>query len=743
MRCSEGGGQDFYYRVPGAELAPAASGAGDDSNKTRQTIMIAGIVVGRAALLLGLAIFLVSKKRKSECSRERSQEDYLLNAPTIPSKRDQSGDQTEANTKKVVGTYGYMSPEYAMDGLFSIKSDVFSFGVLVLERVSGTKNRGFYQTNNHLNLLAYVSVEIIQRREGDSAAGEEYVAGEVLRCIQVGLLCVQEQAEDRPNMSNVVLLLSSDFVSMQQPTHPGYCLGRRPTETRMDDESCTVNQVTVTMLDGRISFAKISHFTTLLDNNTSLVSPNSNFVLGFFSPRNSTKVAIQTVVWVANKNQPISDSSGALSTTPAGNIVITSNQSSPANSTSSNPVLRLLDNGNLVLDHEGSSGSYSRQSFDYPCDTLIPGMRLGWDLRSNQELYLTSWKSMDNPSPGEYTSCPWDGVRSGGTPALHGNSVFIPIFVFNSTYVYYSFENTDGSVVSRLVVGESGALTHFRWSEASNDWISITTLISDTCDEYDKCGSFGVCEFGRAALCDCLAGFVPRVGEECSRRTPLNCSTGSGEANGCVVWSGEELLDIRVYEEGGQELFVKMRLSELVTAAAFVVVLVPEMAEQHDFPNQNENARISDEDVALPMIDFLTISTATNEFSFSNKIGEGGFGPVYKNEVSKLATSHRVSFSSLVRIEVQISEFCLEHGHHRKVNEQASLVVWFPHGYITSYLDLGAKLISSKLFLDEHPLLLTREYIICAAIRLRKWKYMLPNVGWNTSGGILLCGPPY
>lgn len=51
-----------------------------------------------------------------------------------------------------------MSPEYAMDGLFSVKSDVFSFGVLVLEIVSGTKNRGFYQTNNQLNLLAYVSM---------------------------------------------------------------------------------------------------------------------------------------------------------------------------------------------------------------------------------------------------------------------------------------------------------------------------------------------------------------------------------------------------------------------------------------------------------------------------------------------------------------------------------------------------------------------------------------------------------
>ena len=50
-----------------------------------------------------------------------------------------------------------MSPEYAMDGLFSVKSDVFSFGVLVLEIISGKKNRGFYYANNELNLLGYVS----------------------------------------------------------------------------------------------------------------------------------------------------------------------------------------------------------------------------------------------------------------------------------------------------------------------------------------------------------------------------------------------------------------------------------------------------------------------------------------------------------------------------------------------------------------------------------------------------------
>lgn len=67
------------------------------------------------------------------------------------------GDETDFNTRKVVGTYGYMSPEYAMDGIFSVKSDVFSFGVLVLEVISGKKNRGVYSNSHHVNLLSHVS----------------------------------------------------------------------------------------------------------------------------------------------------------------------------------------------------------------------------------------------------------------------------------------------------------------------------------------------------------------------------------------------------------------------------------------------------------------------------------------------------------------------------------------------------------------------------------------------------------
>ncbi|XP_044481976.1 G-type lectin S-receptor-like serine/threonine-protein kinase B120 [Mangifera indica] len=66
------------------------------------------------------------------------------------------GNQNEANTNRVVGTYGYMAPEYAMEGLFSVKSDVFSFGVLLLEILSGKKNSRFYLSEHGQSLLNYV-----------------------------------------------------------------------------------------------------------------------------------------------------------------------------------------------------------------------------------------------------------------------------------------------------------------------------------------------------------------------------------------------------------------------------------------------------------------------------------------------------------------------------------------------------------------------------------------------------------
>ncbi|XP_028065590.1 G-type lectin S-receptor-like serine/threonine-protein kinase SD1-1 isoform X1 [Camellia sinensis] len=108
--------------------------------------------------------------------------------------RSLGGNETQANTNIVVGTRGYIAPEYAVDGLFSVKSDVFSFGVLVLEIVSGKRNRGFYHPSHRLNLLGHVwrlykegrSLELT-----DEALWDSCYLNEVLRSIHVGLLCVQ------------------------------------------------------------------------------------------------------------------------------------------------------------------------------------------------------------------------------------------------------------------------------------------------------------------------------------------------------------------------------------------------------------------------------------------------------------------------------------------------------------------------------------------------------------------------
>ncbi|KAJ4976970.1 hypothetical protein NE237_002076 [Protea cynaroides] len=167
------------------------------------------------------------------------------------------GDETEGNTKRVVGTYGYMSPEYAMDGIFSVKSDVFSFGVLVLEIVTGMKNRGVYYVNSELNLLVH-AWRLWREDKGlelmDESMKESCSAGELLRCIQVGLLCVQERPEERPTMSSVILMLSSETATMPQPKHPGFGHGKSPLETdgsSSKQESSTINQMTVTMIEGR------------------------------------------------------------------------------------------------------------------------------------------------------------------------------------------------------------------------------------------------------------------------------------------------------------------------------------------------------------------------------------------------------------------------------------------------------------------------------------------------------------
>ncbi|KAG6790532.1 hypothetical protein POTOM_006688 [Populus tomentosa] len=169
--------------------------------------------------------------------------------------RSVGGNETEANTNKVVGTYGYIAPEYAIDGLYSVKSDVFSFGVMVLEIVSGKRNKGFCHPDHKQNLLGHAWRLFTEGRSSEIIAEsivESCNFSEVLRSIHIGLLCVQRSPRDRPSMSTVVMMLGSES-ELPQPKEPGFFTTRDAGKATSSSTQSKVsaNEVTMTQLEAR------------------------------------------------------------------------------------------------------------------------------------------------------------------------------------------------------------------------------------------------------------------------------------------------------------------------------------------------------------------------------------------------------------------------------------------------------------------------------------------------------------
>ncbi|KAG4949929.1 hypothetical protein JHK84_043358 [Glycine max] len=135
--------------------------------------------------------------------------------------------ESTTNTSRIVGTYGYMSPEYAMEGVFSVKSDVYSFGVLLLEIVSGRRNTSFYDGDRFLNLIGHAwelwnegaCLKLI-----DPSLTESPDLDEVQRCIHIGLLCVEQNANNRPLMSQIISMLSNKN-PITLPQRPAFYFG--------------------------------------------------------------------------------------------------------------------------------------------------------------------------------------------------------------------------------------------------------------------------------------------------------------------------------------------------------------------------------------------------------------------------------------------------------------------------------------------------------------------------------------
>uniref|UniRef100_A0A0D9X053 Receptor-like serine/threonine-protein kinase n=1 Tax=Leersia perrieri TaxID=77586 RepID=A0A0D9X053_9ORYZ len=477
-----------------------------------------------------------------------------------------------------------------------------------------------------------------------------------------------------------------------------------------------------------------------LSDGQTLVSSGDIFELGFFTPPGSTSPAArflgiwykgispQTVVWVANREPPVSGTAGNLSITGTGGRLVLADGSGrvfwssapPSNVSvrSSNSTARLLDSGNFVLV-DGGGGGLLWQSFDYPTDTLLPGMKFGWDLTTGLDRYLTTWRSAGDPSPGDYTfkidarggspegfiwyngsappvyrNGPWNGLRFSGEPEMEPtNPSFRFDFVANRTHVYYTYTASSSAAVilSRFVLNQSSA-QRYVWLDGG--WSLYWSVPRDQCDQYAHCGAYGVCDAGTSAMmmCGCPTGFEPASPRNwalrdssggCARSTPLNCTGGGGgdgflrmagvklpdttnatvdaavtvdqcrarclancscvayaasdvrgDGSGCIMWSSP-LVDIRRFSYGGDDLFVRLAASDLrrfqrtQRLTSFDSSIPLNQVQERKLEVKTRHST----DLNITLFDINTIALSTDNFANSAKLGEGGFGPVYKGEL--------------------------------------------------------------------------------------------------------------
>ncbi|MED6115016.1 hypothetical protein PIB30_086136 [Stylosanthes scabra] len=307
-----------------------------------------------------------------------------------------------------------------------------------------------------------------------------------------------------------------------------------------------------------------------ISDGETLVSADETFALGFFSPGTSknryvgiwyNKVPKLTVVWVANRNKPLTDSSGLLTVNNTGilqllnhnkTVIWSSNTTRPA--AAQHPIAKLLNSGNFIVQEKSNNNNVDEflwQSFDYPCDTLLPGQKFGRNLVTGLNRYLSSWKSSDDPSPGRYNSevdvhgfpqmfirdgtvkryrvGSWNGVQfSGRAPQWKKTTIFRINFVVTEEEVYYIYELLNNSVFHKVMLTPDGFSLRSTWNDEKMDWIPFAKLPVDDCDYYATCGAYAVCNTNTFPLCDCLDyRFVQKTEDissgGCVRRTALNC----------------------------------------------------------------------------------------------------------------------------------------------------------------------------------------------------------------------------
>ncbi|XP_020577423.1 G-type lectin S-receptor-like serine/threonine-protein kinase At2g19130 [Phalaenopsis equestris] len=316
-----------------------------------------------------------------------------------------------------------------------------------------------------------------------------------------------------------------------------------------------------------------------LTGSQTIISKEGNFVLGFFSPGKTSnfyigiwykKISKQTVIWVANREKPVYDTSSAeFKLSNNGHLALLDNlknliwSSNSTHQASNSTAAALLDNGNLVLRDltNNTTGGIIWQSFDHPTDTYVPGSWIGMNKITGEYQTLTSWKNSEDPSPGYFSetidpsgtsefflewnkskkywrSGLWNGNYFTAVPILPDmkpHTIVTVIYVDNKERRYTScfYRDPSSSKITRHVMDVNGQIKQFVWVDNIQDWVLFFSRPTLKCDVYFLCGPFGICDEKSSFVCSCAHGFQPASfrnwelndwSSGCARKTKMQCS---------------------------------------------------------------------------------------------------------------------------------------------------------------------------------------------------------------------------
>ncbi|RXH86042.1 hypothetical protein DVH24_017095 [Malus domestica] len=469
--------------------------------------------------------------------------------------------------------------------------------------------------------------------------------------------------------------------------------------------------------------SSISQGQSIKDGET-LISDGQIFELGFFSLGNSSsryvgiryyKISDPSVIWVANRENPISDKSGVLEFRSDGNLVVLDGNGTTVWSTNAsaatNSTARLNDEGSLILSRRGHASMVYWQSFDDAADTFLPGMKVEVSDEIGENRFLSSWKSESDPSAGGYSM----GVDPRGSPQIviwegskrrwrsgHWNKqIFIGVPNMPTTYAYgfklsdengksyFTYKPWNPSDKLRFRIRWDGYEEQLKWAEEKSQWDVIQSQPNKTnqCEFYNKCGRFGVCSASdeSSSICSCMRGFQPRNldqwtggnwSEGCSRKTPLQCQGNS--TNGAVASD----------EKDG---FVAIRCAKLPDFADLVVTVPGESCEEKCL----ENCACT----AYAIVQGIGCMMWTEDLIDVEKFTKGG------------NTLHiRVAHSDLGKVQIHLSFLLLVLFDSPKTVFQCSIAL-YSQQILTIQMQIGTKtsvnpLNSSMFFLFFFSLLL-------------------------------------